>query len=340
MAVYFDNIIGNEKLKRMLSSYVQNENMPHAFILEGARGSGKKTIAKSVAAALSCKNETDTVPCNKCINCEKIFKGVSPDVILIDSQGKKSIGVDIIRELKNHTYITSNELDYKAYIIDEADKMTPAAQNAFLKILEEPVTNVLYFLLCENAQKLLPTVISRAPVIRTARVEKQQIINYLTKNTKLDTEDIKTLTALSGGNIGVALEYSLDSSQLSSHKALRADVYRFLELNKSDVKKHLFLSFISEIEDKGGYCTDFLLTVYTAARDLVLFKTSASDSFDFFIDINDIKKYEKYIKLKYAKKLCVLIEEALAQLQLNTGASSASTIMQNLALKAWNTHNL
>ncbi len=343
MSVYFNNIIGNEKLKNMLKLYIQNKKIPHAFIIEGQNGSGKKTICKSITAALSCieKDKTQYLPCMKCINCEKIFKGTSPDVITVNTNGKPTIGVETIRELKNHTYLSSNELEYKAYIIDGADKMTIASQNSFLKILEEPVTNVLYFLLCENAGVLLPTIISRAPIIRTSPVSKKQLISYLSGlDISIEKKEINKIATLSKGNIGKAIIYALSSEQYTSLNELRDKVYNFLDLFIENTKKHVFLTFIAELDDKGNYCIDFLNMLYSAMRDIVLFKNVTTEDFDFFIDSADISRYTKSIKNKYASKLCILIENTTEQLRQNQGASSTNSIMQNFLIKTWGTYTL
>ncbi len=341
MTEYFKNIIGNEKLKSMLTSYVKNSNMPHAFVVEGAFGSGKKLIAKSVLAALSCKNKSSssTVPCMECINCEKIFSAISPDVIMLDTNSKSSIGVELIRELKNHTYMSSNELEYKAYVLDEADKMTVQAQNAFLKILEEPVTNVLYFLLCENSQMLLPTIISRAPIIRTSPIQCAMIEQYLCTSVGMSEADAHKIAAISGGNIGKALLLKEKNAEYEQMTEFRDRVYSFLCLHSPDTKKHEFILYVSSFDEKNNNCIAFLRGIYSAMRDIILKRSCSLESFDFFTDKQDITKFEKMIKVKYAKKICILIEQTIEQLYLNQGASSVSSIMQNFAIKAWSARN-
>ena len=337
MSLYFENIIGNDKLKSMLASYIKNNSIPHAFIIEGPRGSGKKLIAKSVCAALSCKNKHyNSIPCNECINCEKIFKNVSPDVIVIDSNGKSTIGVDVIRELKTHTYMSSNELDKKAYIIDEADKLTVQAQNAFLKILEEPTTDIIYFLLCENSGILLPTIISRAPIIRTTSAERNDVYTYVKKNYPNLTEDrVTTITALSRGNIGMALLYCNDSPELEDAENIRECVYDFLTLLSNKSTKYDFMSFFTTHAEKSFDRTELLRQIYSSMRDIILYKELKNNTFDFFIDEQDLINKSKNIKSKFSKKLCILIENTIEQLQFNQGPSSTESIMLNFALKTW-----
>ena len=341
MANYFDNILGNEKLKEMLFSYIKNGALPHAFIIEGASGSGRKHIAKSIAAAISCKNsDGNTIPCCQCINCEKIFIDVCPDVMIIDSDEKQTIGVELIRELAAHTYMTPNELDVKVYIIDGADKMTIPAQNAFLKTLEEPVTNVMYFLVCENSQMLLPTIISRAPIIRTTPLGRDTVHSYLKKNiVSTDNDRLKLISVLSHGNLGDALSLTSDSEKMDALLSERNDIYTFLDILKNKGSKYDVFAFFTQECEKNSIAINRLRLLYSAFRDIIAYKELKLTEFDFFIDTEDISKYTTQIKPKYAKKLCAHIEDALAQLYLNPGSSSIYTTMFSLACEAWGAKN-
>ena len=336
MLKYFDNIIGNDKLKKLLTGYFNTKSLPHAFIIEGAVGSGRKHIAKSIAAAISCKHEiTDVVPCLKCINCEKIFREVSPDVILIDSGDKSTIGVELIRELSSHTYISPNELDLKIYIINEADKMTVAAQNAFLKTLEEPVTDVMYFLICENSQMLLPTIISRAPVIRTSPLSKSDLFHFL-KNKIPSNADVDEIVALSDKRMGIALNYINDEEALTEKRQVRENIYKFLDLFTQKTQKSDIFSYFSDYSDRNNAEIERLRLLYCAFRDIIFYKEAKSDNFDFFINNQDISKYTNYIKPKFAKRMTILIEKTINELYLNQGNSSLSSIMFRLSTETWN----
>ncbi len=337
MARYFDNILGNAKLKSMLCSYIENTTLPHAFIIEGPVGSGRKHIAKSIAAAISCKNKDgDIIPCTKCINCEKIFINVCPDVITVDTDGKQTIGVELIRELSAHTYMTPNELDLKVYIIDGADKMTIPAQNAFLKTLEEPVTEVMYFLVCENSQMLLPTIISRAPIIRTAPISADDIyVDLGERFPALENDKLRLVSILCRGNLGDGLSLISDEEKMQDLLSRRNEIYSFFKAMKSKGKKSEFFDFFTSDTEKNSTAIDRLRLLYSAFRDIIAYKELKVAEFDFFIDTEDISGYTAQIKPKYAKKLCAHIENALAQLYLNQGSSSVYSIMFSLACDAW-----
>lgn len=340
MPNYFNNIIGNKKLKSMLSSYLENNSLAHAFIIEGPVGSGRKTIANSIIAAKSCKNAHEGIlPCGRCINCEKIFKKVCPDVINIDSGDKQTIGIDIIRELNSHTYMSPNELDMKAYIIDGADKMTVAAQNAFLKTLEEPATEVMYFLICENAGQMLQTVISRAPVLRTAPLSDIELVNELSKRIpEIDTQKAKETAKISRGNLGVALKLATSSELSNTENDKRNDIYKFISILKNKNSKLDLVDYFT-LQEKNYTDIERLRLIYSALRDIIAYKESDHDKFDFFLDREELKDKCAAIKPRYAKKICALIESAIAELELNQGQSSADSVLYLLALNIRNAKN-
>jgi DNA polymerase-3 subunit delta' len=258
----------------------------------------------------------------------------------LDTNGKQTIGVEQIRELSAHTYMTPNELDLKVYIIDHADKMTAQAQNAFLKTLEEPVTNVMYFLICENSQMLLPTIISRAPIIRTVSLSREVVHEYLDKNfPHVDENKRKLVSVITRGNLGDANDLLSDEELFKEREDQRNTIYSFLDVLKLKSGKYeVFDFFTSEIE-KNSTTIERLRLLYSALRDIIAYKEMKIKEFDFFIDVEDVSKYTVQIKPKYAKKLCSHIEDALAQLYLNQGSSSVYSIMFALATEAWSAKN-
>ena len=133
----FDAIYKNEQTIEYFKRAIASGNLLHAHIIEGVEGSGKHTLVNAIAKALSPEF------------AEKIENNNEPDIITVGLEGdKKTIGVDSIRALKQRSSLTPNELDYLMFIIEDADTMTNSAQNSFLKLLEEPPSNVYMFLLC------------------------------------------------------------------------------------------------------------------------------------------------------------------------------------------------
>ena len=146
------DMIGNDALRVRLADDLRRGRLSHAYILEGPVGSGKHTLARQIAAALSCERKQDVtspLPCRSCPACRKILSGNSPDLITVKrEEDKTTFGVEVIRELRQDVPVAPNDTDYKVYLIEDAHLMTQQAQNAFLLTLEEPPPYVLFLLLC------------------------------------------------------------------------------------------------------------------------------------------------------------------------------------------------
>ncbi|MBQ4544542.1 MAG: DNA polymerase III subunit delta' [Oscillospiraceae bacterium] len=158
----FYGFYGNERAKEYLNSAFARHSFPHALLIYGERGIGKKTLADIVARALVCTG--DDVPCGSCNSCYKAKNGTHPDIIRLGGDND-TVKVDEIRALKRDALLRPNDGERKVYIINHAEAMTHQAQDAFLKILEEPPLFTFFIILCYNLSDLLPTIISRtAPV--------------------------------------------------------------------------------------------------------------------------------------------------------------------------------
>lgn len=155
----FESLLGNERLKDNLRSSINRGRISHFYLISGPEGSGKRTLAKLLAAAILCKGSQR--PCGSCAACRKVFSGGHPDFITIDDPEKKTVSVDLIRQARSDIYIQPNEAEHKIYLFPRAQDMGIPGQNALLKVLEEPPAYGVFILLTDNPQKLLPTVRSR-----------------------------------------------------------------------------------------------------------------------------------------------------------------------------------
>lgn len=152
----------------VLYDLARAHKFPHAVILQCLDEKFCEEIALEIAEILLCTENIK--PCGKCSNCVKMKSGFHPDVNVIASQGAgKSIKVEDIRFIRDDAHVVSNEGGYKLYIIKNSQLMTLQAQNAFIKILEEPPEKVIFMLLCESDVGLLDTVKSRSQIFRFDR---------------------------------------------------------------------------------------------------------------------------------------------------------------------------
>lgn len=298
MKTFFPSIVGNDALCRRIGEEFEGGTFSHAYILEGAHGSGKHTLALQMAMAAACENKGSAalpLPCGTCKFCRKIASGNCPDVILVQKEAdKKEFGVDVIRELRSGIPVVPNDLDVKIYILEDAHLMNEAAQNAFLLTLEEPPPFVLFLLLCEDRDALLETVRSRAPTLRLLPVGEEDMRSYLetapeaVSNGALalsreHPEEFAALIALSNGSVGRALSllHPERRAPLIEQRKTALEILRCLaEGNKSEQLMQLLLSFGTAREAVA----ESLSVLSLGLRDLILISRAETARLLFFTD--------------------------------------------------------
>ena len=166
-------LAGNAPLKRQLELETARRGLSHAYILSGPAGSGKRTLAGLLAAALVCDRRGGALPCLSCAGCRKAEGGIHPDIVRVGDDGK-DISVAQVRALRADAYIRPNEAERKVYILENAQTMNASAQNAMLKLLEEGPAYAAFLLLTDNAAALLPTVRSRCEHLPLSPVTRRE----------------------------------------------------------------------------------------------------------------------------------------------------------------------
>ncbi len=155
----FEEVIGQSQVIRTLKNQVKNENVSHAYLFSGIRGTGKTSTAKIFARAINCLNPHEGDPCNVCQVCRSILSEQMMDVLEIDAASNN--GVDHIREIRESVKYPPVKGQYKVYIIDEVHMLSTGAFNALLKTLEEPPDHVVFILATTELHKIPATVLSR-----------------------------------------------------------------------------------------------------------------------------------------------------------------------------------
>ena len=209
----FESLLGNERLKDNLRSSINRGRISHFYLISGPAGSGKRTLAKLLAAAILCKSGDK--PCGSCAACRKVFGSGHPDFITIDDPEKKTVSVDLIRDARADIYIRPNEADHKIYLFPRAQDMGIQAQNALLKILEEPPAYGVFILLTDNPQKLLPTVRSRCTELALSALPEEIAYFRLRQDfPQAEETEIRAAISRSGGFLGQAKEILEEGSDL------------------------------------------------------------------------------------------------------------------------------
>ena len=203
----FNHFLGNEKVKEQLSFLLNSNRLPHAIILEGESGIGKTTLAREIAAALVCRSGAEK-PCYECAQCQKAEKGYHPDIFEYKPKGgARSFHVETVRNVINDVYVAPNEADYKVYILCNAHFMNESAQNAILKVLEEPPSYAIFILTVENKSSMLETVLSRSVVLSLEGVDANAGAELIAnKNEEIDFSTALEAVIAFKGNIGKAEE--------------------------------------------------------------------------------------------------------------------------------------
>lgn len=157
----FDKLSLSESVKSRIGNHINNNCFPQASIISGGNEDLRYALAQNIARALVC-SKADEKPCGSCNHCRKAISNCHPDISVVRREkGKTELRVELVRALVRDSVVLPNEAECKVYIICEAELMNTAAQNAFLKLLEEPPSYVVFILLAENPGLLLETVRSR-----------------------------------------------------------------------------------------------------------------------------------------------------------------------------------
>lgn len=184
----FDAVIGQALPKRLLQNAIQTGKLSHAYIFHGIDGVGKTTLALEFARAIVCEHHTG---CGVCSACKQFYS--TSDIQILE--GERSISVNQIRELTTEIYLKPFHFHKKIYLIKDAEKMTTGAQNALLKVFEEPPQYAVILLVTNSLTGLLPTILSRGVKIRCPELTPKELKEYFSKNQlPTPTEEILTLS--------------------------------------------------------------------------------------------------------------------------------------------------
>ena len=158
-------ICGNETLLRQVNAMLSRGALPQCVLLAGPEGAGKSQLAGYLAMALQCRAPRGGQPCGQCAECRRVEGRVHPDVIAVDSD-KQTIPVETVRQVRADAFVLPNQGRHKVYHFPRADALGEPAQNALLKLIEEPPEYGVFLLESRNPDLLLPTVRSRATELR------------------------------------------------------------------------------------------------------------------------------------------------------------------------------
>lgn len=194
--------LGHEHLRQMLQVAFHQNRLSHGYIFDGPAGIGKCSMAVWMAAHLFCTGEQK--PCGSCPGCIRLDSDNHPDIMVLKPEegSIKNHQVEAFQEfLRIKPFVAAS----KVGIIEDADTMTPSAQNRLLKTLEEPASGVTLFLITTNFNRMLPTILSRCQTLRFQALDQGGIASYLMNHYNIDRIRAEHLSLLSGGSLARAL---------------------------------------------------------------------------------------------------------------------------------------
>lgn len=309
----FKDVVGHNDIIKYIRNAVKEEKVSHAYILNGERGSGKKMLATLFAATLLCEKGGPDC-CNKCHSCKQVQSGNHPDIIRLTHEKPSTISVDDIREQVNHDMmIKPYQGPYKIYVIAEADLMSPQAQNALLKTIEEPPEYAVIFLLTENAQVLLPTITSRCVMLKLRNIKDTLVKKYLMEKLEVPDYQADICAAFAQGNMGRAIMLA----SADHFNEIREDAIQLLKyINDMELKE--IVKSIKRIQNYKLEINDYFDIIMIWYRDVLLYKaTKDLDKVVFKDQIKYIKEQAKKSSYEGIETILESLEKAKARLKAN-----------------------
>ncbi|WP_045515591.1 DNA polymerase III subunit delta' [Neobacillus niacini] len=272
---------------KMLKNSLLKNRVAHAYLLEGIRGTGKKEIALLITKALFCESLIEGFkPCGACHNCRRINSGNHPDVHKVEPDGL-SIKKQQIQDLQEEFSKKGVESSRKVYMISDADKMSVSAANSLLKFLEEPNSQTTAFLLTEQPQQLLPTILSRCQILSFKPLSPLAMINQLTEN---GVNPMKApLLAQLTNSLDEAYELNLDDWFAQAQKIV-LKLYEVLKKNSLEAMVTLQGDWFSHFKEKEqiNRGLDLLLLIF---KDLLYIQLDKQEQIVFKAESDRLRQY-------------------------------------------------
>lgn len=317
--VSFQDIIGQEQIKEHLHTALTRNQISHAYVICGERSSGKEYIARLFAMALQCEKRGGTdenvlIPCNECHSCRQALSDNQPDIIRVQHEKPNTIGVEDIRtQVNQDIVIKPYSSPYKIYIINEGEKMTPQAQNALLKTLEEPPAYAVILILTTNMEAMLPTILSRCVSLHLKPAPDHEIRKYLMEQLQVPDYKADVCVAFARGNVGKAKALAT-SEEFDNIKADAVSLLKYI----GDMDMSETVEAIKKISEYKFNIDDYLDIIAVWYRDVLLFKaTSDANHLIFKEEIQYIRKVADKSSYEGIEDIIKAVESAKARLKAN-----------------------
>ena len=306
----FHEVLGQKHITITLENQIKNNNISHAYLFSGTRGTGKTSTAKIFSRAVNCLDLKDGNPCNECEICKGILNGSIMDIMEMDAASHNS--VDDIRDLREKVIYPPSRAKYKVYIIDEVHMLSRSAFNALLKTLEEPPKHLIFILATTEPEKLPQTILSRCQRFDFKRVSTKDIIENM-KNIsekigiQVDERVFNLIARNADGAMRDAISLLDQCVSFSGEKLEYEDAINILGITNSDLVLQLTdnliekdlekaLGEIDKIIQDGKDILQFIKDIIYHFRNLMIVKTSRNPRELIEVDEETMEGYLKQAK--------------------------------------------
>jgi DNA polymerase-3 subunit delta' len=320
----FRTIVGHRRIVALLSRAAARNTVPPSLLLAGPDGVGKRRVAMALAETLNCPSPISTAQvehdaCGECPSCRRIARGIHPDVIVVEPGEMGSIKIDPVREVIERAQYRPFEGRRRVVVIDDADALMPAAQNALLKILEEPPSSSVFALVSAMPDALLPTVRSRCPRLRFGPLTPGEIADALTRDHDYTEAEARVVAADAEGSLGRALEAA--SADLAE---ARANAQRLLEQTARVADPVKRIDFVKDFVGKGSAASErdqlavCLRALSSLLRDLGILSTRADTRMLANADVQDeLSRLTSAFDSARSMRAFTAVDQALGALERN-----------------------
>lgn len=267
-------IEGNNFILDTFGSMFKSGRLAHSFLIYGEKGLGKKEIAMYMAKALLCEKNTG-IPCGKCRSCSNAASKAHPDLIFPEKSGKlETYSVETCRYVRTDSYVKPNDGERKVYVFSDCSDIQTAAQNAMLKIIEEPPDYAYFIFTAESKEVFLPTILSRVISLPATLCTENECARIL-EDRGFDSEQIKEACLSFGSNAGMCIEY-IQNENLRNTVALTRKAAE--SIIKRDEYDFLVAAADPLLKDRGAALM-FLRMLDNIIRDSVVCKINPEMNF-------------------------------------------------------------